>query len=93
MTIARATRSWLLAFVAASAAAIATQTYAQQSPGQPRSEPQTTGQQNPARDAAIHKCIQQAHREVPPELGGSSNIDQQRTLVYSSCMTAAGFAP
>ena len=42
-----------------------------------------------ARDAAIHKCINQAHREVP---GGESQ-DMQRSEAYKACMVSAGFQP
>src|SRR5215831_13057265 len=42
-----------------------------------------------ARDAAIHKCINQAHREVP---GGESQ-DMQRSDAYKVCMANLGFQP
>ena len=61
-----------------SAAAFAWQAMAQQ-----------TAQQSAARDAAIHRCINQAHREFP---GGESQ-DMQRSDAYKACMVAAGFQP
>jgi hypothetical protein len=48
-----------------------------------------TAQQGEARDAAIRRCIAQAHREYP---GGESQ-DMQRADVYKACMVAAGFQP
>jgi hypothetical protein len=49
---------------------------------------QQTAQQS-ARDAAIHRCINQAHRDFP---GGESQ-DMQRSDAYKACMVAAGFQP
>jgi len=48
-----------------------------------------TAQQGEARDAAIRRCIAQAHREYP---GGEAQ-DMQRADVYKACMVAAGFQP
>jgi len=42
-----------------------------------------------SRDAAIRKCINQAHRDFP---GGESQ-DMQRSDAYKACMVAAGFQP
>ena len=50
---------------------------------------QATAQQSGARDAAIQKCVNQAHREVP---GGESQ-DMQRSDAYKACMVSAGFQP
>jgi hypothetical protein len=46
-------------------------------------------QQSAARDAAIHRCINQAHREFP---GGESQ-DMQRSDAYKACMASLGFQP
>jgi hypothetical protein len=56
-----------------SAAAFASQAPAQQS----------------ARDAAIHRCINQAHRQFP----GGEDQDIPRSEAYKACMVAAGFQP
>ena len=45
--------------------------------------------QQSARDAAIHRCINQAHREFP---GGESQ-DMQRSDAYKACMASLGFQP
>ena len=58
-------------------------TAAQQQPGQQISE---------ARRAAIEKCVQQAHQEAIAQ-GPGSGEQQQRYLIYSNCMVAAGFQP
>ena len=52
---------------------------------------QATAQQaqQSARNAAIHKCVNQAHREFP---GGESQ-DIPRSEAYMACMTTAGFQP
>jgi hypothetical protein len=50
---------------------------------------QATAQQSAARDAAIHRCINQAHREFP---GGESQ-DMQRSDAYKACMASLGFQP
>jgi hypothetical protein len=50
---------------------------------------QQTAQQSAARDAAIHRCINQAHREFP---GGESQ-DMQRSDAYKACMASLGFQP
>jgi len=41
-----------------------------------------------ARDAAIGKCIRQAHLQYPNE-----EQQMQRADVYKACMVAAGFQP
>ena len=56
---------------------------AQQQPGQQISE---------ARRAAIERCVQQAHQEAIAQ-GPNSGEQQQRYLIYSNCMVAAGFQP
>ncbi len=50
-----------------------------------------TAQQGEARDAAIRRCIAEAHRQYPGE-GGQSQ-DMQRADVYKACMVAASFQP
>src|SRR5262245_56398143 len=50
-----------------------------------------TAQQGEARDAAIRRCIAEAHRQYPGE-GGQSQ-DMQRADVYKACMANAGFQP
>jgi hypothetical protein len=47
-----------------------------------------TTQQNSPRDAAIHKCVNAAHRAV--EALTATNL---RTEYYMSCMATAGFRP
>src|SRR5215831_18918949 len=42
------------------------------------------------RDAAIRKCIQQAHAEYPRYYAGGGT---DRTYVYKACMTNIGTAP
>jgi hypothetical protein len=79
MTIVRNPRLYLLAFVAASLVASATQTTAQQQ-----------SQQSGARDAAIRKCVHEAHQQYPTP---SDDTIQQRYLWYVNCMTTAGFQP
>jgi hypothetical protein len=54
---------------------------AKQQPGQQISE---------ARRAAIERCDQQAHQEAIAQ-GPNSGEEQQRYLIYSNCMVAAGF--
>jgi hypothetical protein len=56
---------------------------AQQQPGQQISE---------ARRAAIQRCVQQAHQEAIAQVPNSGE-QQQRYLIYSNCMVAAGFQP
>ena len=63
-----------------SAAAFASQATAQQAA------------QQSARDAAIHKCINQAHREFPI-VGGGESQDMQRSDAYKACMVSLGFQP
>ena len=43
-----------------------------------------------ARRAAIERCVQQAHQEAIAQ-GPGSGEQQQRYLIYSNCMVAAGF--
>jgi hypothetical protein len=62
--------------LAVSAAAFVSQTTAQQA-------------QQSARDAAIHKCINQAHREFP----GGEDQDIPRSDACKACMASAGFQP
>jgi hypothetical protein len=50
-----------------------------------------TAQQGEARDAAIRRCIAEAHRQYPGEVGQSQ--DMQRADVYKACMVAAGYQP
>jgi hypothetical protein len=53
---------------------------------------QQPGQISEARRAAIERCVQQAHQEVIAQ-GPNSGEQQQRYLIYSNCMVAAGFQP
>ena len=53
---------------------------------------QSDQQISEARRAAIQRCVQQAHQEAIAQ-GPDSGEQQQRYLIYSSCMTAAGFQP
>jgi hypothetical protein len=62
--------------LAVSAAAFVSQTTAQQA-------------QQSARDAAIHKCVNQAHREF----SGGESQDIPRSEAYKACMASAGFQP
>ena len=71
----------LASFAAAMAASVSAA--AQQQPGQQISE---------ARRAAIERCVQQAHQEAIAQ-GPNSGEQQQRYLIYSNCMVAAGFQP
>ena len=57
----------------------------------PQAAPQTV-QQGEARDAAIRRCIAEAHRQYP-EPGGGQSQDMQRADAYKACMVAAGFQP
>ena len=47
--------------------------------------------QDAARDAAIHKCINEAQARFPNV--GEETTMRARTDVYRSCMAAAGQAP
>jgi hypothetical protein len=49
-----------------------------------------SAQDSAARDAAMQKCINQAHRAFPE--GGTSQ-DMQRSDAYKACMASAGFKP
>jgi len=51
---------------------------------------QASAQMTPQRDAAIERCIAQAHQQWP---GGSQEAHLQRVAVYKACMTAAGQNP
>jgi hypothetical protein len=51
---------------------------------------QAMAQQSAARDAAIHRCSVQAHRQYP---NANGDDDNNRTLTYKACMVAAGFEP
>ena len=74
----RGANKWFVALSTALAlAAVSSQTVAQDSAARA------------ARDAAIQKCVNQAHREVP---GGESQ-DMQRSDAYKACMVSAGFQP
>jgi hypothetical protein len=47
-------------------------------------------QQSAARDAAIHRCIEEAQRLYP---GPSGSQGTNRSDSYNACMTNAGFVP
>jgi hypothetical protein len=47
-----------------------------------------SAQDSAARDAAIGKCVRQAHLQYPNE-----EQQMQRADVYKACMVAAGFQP
>jgi hypothetical protein len=47
--------------------------------------------QDAARDAAIHKCVNQAQKEWPN--AGDDTTMRNRTAVYLACMSAAGQRP
>jgi len=49
-----------------------------------------SAQSTPQRDAAIEKCIAQAHQQWP---GGDQEAHRQRVAVYKACMTSAGQNP
>ena len=51
---------------------------------------QASAQATAQRDAAIEKCIAQAHQQWQ---GGDQEAHRQRVAVYKACMTAAGLAP
>ena len=48
-------------------------------------------QDSATRDAAILKCMTEAHTRVPDSSVPGSH--RQRTDIYSSCMRSAGLAP
>ena len=52
--------------------------------------PPVSAQTTPQRDAAIEKCIAQAHEQWP---GGSQEDHRQRVATYKACMIAAGQNP
>jgi len=58
----------------------------------PAAAQQQPGQISEARRAAIERCVQQAHQEAIAQ-GPNSGEQQQRYLIYSNCMVAAGFQP
>ena len=47
-------------------------------------------QDSPARDAAIARCVKQAQTMYPDD---GDEQGRNRTMLYKSCMTAAGFNP
>ncbi len=49
---------------------------------------QASAQDSAARDAAIGKCVRQAHLQYPNETDTDG-----RAAVYKACMVAAGFQP
>jgi len=49
-----------------------------------------SAQLTPQREAAIERCIAQAHQQWP---GGDQEAHRQRVAVYKACMTAAGQNP
>jgi len=60
--------------------------------GTPAAAQQQSGQISEARRAAIERCVQQAHQEAIAQ-GPNTGEQQQRYLIYSNCMVAAGFQP
>ena len=60
--------------------------------GAPTAAQQSGQQISEARRAAIERCVQQAHQEAIAQ-GPNSGEQQQRYLIYSNCMVAAGFQP
>lgn len=50
--------------------------------------PQAVAQDSAARDAAIGRCIRQAHLQFP-----NQEETDNRTAAYKACMVAAGFQP
>jgi hypothetical protein len=51
---------------------------------------QASAQLTPQREAAIERCIAQAHQQWP---GGDQEAHRQRVASYKACMTAAGQNP
>ena len=51
---------------------------------------QAVAQDSPARDAAIARCVKQAQTMYPDD---GDEQGRNRTMLYKSCMTAAGFNP
>ena len=51
---------------------------------------QLSAQAGPQREAAIERCIAQAHQQWP---GGGDQAHVQRVAAYKACMVAAGQAP
>jgi len=49
---------------------------------------QASAQDSAARDAAIKKCLREAHQQFPNDIETDS-----RAAVYKTCMVAAGFTP
>jgi len=49
-----------------------------------------SAQVTPQREAAIERCIAQAHQQWP---GGDEEAHRQRVAAYKACMTAAGQNP
>ena len=51
---------------------------------------QALAQDNAKRDAAISKCVAEAHKQFP---GESQDTQSGRTAAYKACMTKAGQRP
>jgi hypothetical protein len=51
---------------------------------------QAVAQDSPQRDAAISRCVRQAHLQYPDDTVDHNN---NRTFAYKACMTNAGFNP
>ena len=51
---------------------------------------QAVAQDSPARDAAIARCVKQAQTAYPDD---GDDQGRNRTALYKSCMTVAGFNP
>lgn len=51
---------------------------------------QAAAQDSPERDAAIARCVKQAQTTYPDD---GDDQGRNRTALYKSCMTAAGFNP
>ncbi len=70
----RASKFWLVPVLGLTAAISMSHANAQQGP----------------RDAAIRKCVEQAHKEFPRPM---QEDDNNRTFAYLACMSASGFQP
>jgi hypothetical protein len=51
---------------------------------------QAVAQDTPERDAAIARCVKQAQTAYPDD---GDDQGRNRTMLYKSCMTSAGFNP
>jgi hypothetical protein len=51
---------------------------------------QTAAQDTAQRDAAISRCVREAHTQYPTD---DADGGRGRTSVYKACMTRAGFTP